>query len=339
MIFIRLKKNFLPEFFNVKIKKPKLLTSQKNIYITKFFNRKLNVLVDFKKKSINKNWHLNEAMGNWIISKMLSISIRNFEILISTKAFIYFLLKFNKLKIFNTDKKIFILGPWPNNYFHQISDFIFRIEIIKKFKGEIYLPLEMKKIILSKPFKKIYYKNNLRFLPNNKIIYFNKIKFLTHVPHQKENYYLKKSIKILNNSINKVIPSEKKSSELIIIRRNLTSRRLINEDELIHRLKKYGFKAYNFEKMSIQQQIKLCRKSHVVIGYHGAGLTNCIFMKQNKFVLEISNRYIDNNCYKILSKCSNLNYIKSKCKTSYQNLSGECDIDKIENEIKKILSS
>ena len=30
----------------------------------------------------------------------------------------------------------------------------------------------------------------------------------------------------------------------------------------------------------------------------------------------------------------NLNYIKSKCKTSYQNLS-ECDIDKIENEIKK----
>ena len=29
MIFIRLKKNFLPEFFNVKIKKPRLLTSQK----------------------------------------------------------------------------------------------------------------------------------------------------------------------------------------------------------------------------------------------------------------------------------------------------------------------
>ena len=67
----------------MKIKKPRLLTSQKNIYINKFLNRNLNVLVDLKKKNINKNWHLNAAMGNWIISKMLSISIKNFEILIS----------------------------------------------------------------------------------------------------------------------------------------------------------------------------------------------------------------------------------------------------------------
>ena len=78
-------------------------------------------------------------------------------------------------------------------------------------------------------------------------------------------------------------------------------RRFLNEDVAFKELKKYGFKKYRLEDLSIDEQINLFYDAEFVVAAHGAGLTNIIF-SEDIGVLEL----FANNCilpyYYYLSK-------------------------------------
>ena len=76
--------------------------------------------------------------------------------------------------------------------------------------------------------------------------------------------------------------------ERIYISRNMTAnKRLANEDQLLPLIEKYGFTVVRPEQLSLAQQVRTFSKARVVLGAHGAGLTNLLFSRPVGLLLEL----------------------------------------------------
>ena len=73
-----------------------------------------------------------------------------------------------------------------------------------------------------------------------------------------------------------------------VIRRRHADRELVNLQDIVTSLREMNFtaKAYSFEKTKACEQVRLMLDSDVVVGPHGAGLTNVIWMKPCSVVIE-----------------------------------------------------
>ena len=106
----------------------------------------------------------------------------------------------------------------------------------------------------------------------------------------------------LNDSI---IGLQKKQRIFISRKEN---RRVINEDELVAVLTKFGFKSIAPESLSVAEQVSLFAAAEVVIGAHGAALTNTVFCSPGTKVIEIFAPDYVNPCYRKLSSQVSLEY-------------------------------
>lgn len=85
-------------------------------------------------------------------------------------------------------------------------------------------------------------------------------------------------------------------------------RRVINEDELVAVLTKFGFKSIAPESLSVTEQVSLFAAAEVVIGTHGGALTNTVFCSPGTKVIEIFAPDYVNPCYRKLSSQVGLEY-------------------------------
>jgi hypothetical protein len=84
---------------------------------------------------------------------------------------------------------------------------------------------------------------------------------------------------------------------LYISRRFARSRAVTNEQELLPILQAYGFLVLHAEQMPFIEQVEIFRRASVVIGPHGAGLTNLIFAPKGTRVLEFFEPTEVRRCY------------------------------------------
>ena len=76
----------------------------------------------------------------------------------------------------------------------------------------------------------------------------------------------------------------------IYIRRgDAPSRRVLNEEQVEERLVREGFVGINLSTHSVSDQVRLFAGADVVVGAHGAGLTNCLFVRPGTRVIEFVN--------------------------------------------------
>lgn len=76
----------------------------------------------------------------------------------------------------------------------------------------------------------------------------------------------------------------------LYVSRSRSSRRIVNETELLPILKAYDFEVVFCEDLSFGEQISLFTEATVVLGAHGAGIFNHIFCNPGSVVIEIFNR-------------------------------------------------
>ncbi len=88
---------------------------------------------------------------------------------------------------------------------------------------------------------------------------------------------------------------------LFISRKKAIKRRILNEDQVISALLAYQVQVIYAEELTYQQQVQLFFNADVVIGPHGAGLTNILFCRRAK-VLELHPGDILKSHYFLLSK-------------------------------------
>ena len=136
-----------------------------------------------------------------------------------------------------------------------------------------------------------------------------------------------------------IIKNKKLSKYILVSRASSLRRKLLNEKKLFNQIKKYGFIKVYFEKLSYEKQVELSKNCKIMIGYHGAGLTNSIFMRKNTHLIEIYNKYYKHEHFKLFSMCQNIKYKNFQCDYNNKNLDGVCNISIIKNYIASIIKS
>lgn len=83
-------------------------------------------------------------------------------------------------------------------------------------------------------------------------------------------------------------PVSKGHKRILISRADASTRRLTNETELQEALEPWGFECVRLGNMDFQAQIDLFAQAEIVVGAHGAGLSNLVFCNPGATVVEIA---------------------------------------------------
>lgn len=94
---------------------------------------------------------------------------------------------------------------------------------------------------------------------------------------------------------------EEVSPFLYASRRQAKTRRVTNEAELEVILRDHGFRSVVLEEMPFREQVSLCNRVRILVGPHGAGLTNSLFMNKGGLVGEIAGPSVV-PCYSVMSR-------------------------------------
>ena len=77
------------------------------------------------------------------------------------------------------------------------------------------------------------------------------------------------------------------NSVLYVSRPSATRRRLVDEAALLDELARFDVECVDLEGLPLKQQALLFRNAQVVVGIHGAGLTNLAFCREGAQVVEL----------------------------------------------------
>lgn len=215
-----------------------------------------------------------------------------------------------------------LTGAGKNNYFHWLFDVLPRLKILEeskfktknifflvpslKFKYQVetlnILNISIKKCYSNEKFKHIFSKELISsdhpYLTKN-----NATKSINNIPIWIIKWLRKKFLKKLSNRkflFDKIYISRSNSS-------NKNLRFILNENEIINFLKKEGFKILTLSNFKFIDQVKIFQSAKIIIGLHGAGLSNIIFCNPGTKLLEIQST-AGGNPIKNLSKTCKLNY-------------------------------
>jgi capsular polysaccharide biosynthesis protein len=201
---------------------------------------------------------------------------------------------------FKINKGVWIIDNWSYEYFHWLTDALPRLIVAEEY-------IENHEILLPSKFRKSPYVDSLKVF-NFNISFFNSkypvsVKELIIPSHTAPtgNYnkdVINKLRKRFNQNSVKVIPSKK----IFVSRGKARFRKISNEAEVIRLVMSFGYEVHYFEDYSFRDQVSLMQQATHLIGLHGAGLTNMLFMPENGKVLELRNANDDhNNCFYALA--------------------------------------
>lgn len=79
---------------------------------------------------------------------------------------------------------------------------------------------------------------------------------------------------------------------IFISRTSSAIRHIINEDELFSVVEPFGFERVYMEKLTIQEQAQLAHECEIIMGTHGAGMTNIIFARSGTTIIELFQEHL-----------------------------------------------
>jgi hypothetical protein len=145
------------------------------------------------------------------------------------------------------------------------------------------------------------------------------------------------------NSIRRVQSSQSslrtnKTNKVLIIRSDSPyGRKFINRNEVISKLSDYGFQPYILSDLSFKEQVELFSQSDIIIGAHGAGLSNMMFGKDCK-VIEIMAENVDTEKIGTKTGIKPTFYLQSQCLGhEYYGVIGKGDGKNIHIDVDKII--
>ena len=216
----------------------------------------------------------------------------------------------DKLKNIKVFKNSCVIGSNPgNNYFSNLIHFLPRIF----FENENHIKIAVHRN-LSNKFRSFI--EHLFTLKNVNLTY----AYLDDDFYKFENSKIPQFLNTLSSinilkSIKNIIPKKKSEFEKIYVRReDANYRNILNEADLIDKLKKNGFKIISTSQYEILEQINFFVNAKIILSPYGSGLANIVFCNPGTKVYEISPDFTNVNDqnlskrYEILCKLCNLNY-------------------------------
>lgn len=103
-------------------------------------------------------------------------------------------------------------------------------------------------------------------------------------------------------------PVSTRNRRLFISRANSHARPITNQDEALALVARYGFETVYMEGLSLTEQAALFNSASVIVGTHGAGLTNLVYCEPGTTVVEIYGAHVYSFFYGLSNLCR-LRYI------------------------------
>lgn len=221
----------------------------------------------------------------------------------------------DKKSDFKRIKDCVILGSSPSdNYFSNLIHFLPRLFFINDKKISLIIHRN-----LSNKFRKFIETISLLRGIEISFTYLDDGFYNFNNSSIPEFFNVKKSIKILKFFLEKILTNikvPKFKSKIYIRREDANYRKILNEYDLISKLREKGFEIINPQHFEILEQMKIFSNAKVIITPHGSNMSNLIFCKNGTKIIEISpelnNSYEQNisNRYKNISDFLNLNFQK-----------------------------
>jgi capsular polysaccharide biosynthesis protein len=196
-------------------------------------------------------------------------------------------------------------------FYHWIAETLPRIHLLARLHPEgalLALPGILSEIS--------YVRDSLKFFPQIKVVFLHKsrmtkfqnLRWISQMggPYQ-FNYPLMRSLReSLAPDIR--ITSHGGTRRLFVSRAKSGRRFLRNEGEIAPLLKAFGFDIVHFETLGLNEQIELCRGCEVLLGIHGAGLANMLFLPEGSSVIEIRKESAEASCFLRMAHSVGIHY-------------------------------
>ena len=232
----------------------------------------------------------------------------------------YILKTYLKLKRIKYNNPVIVAyNQMGGSYFHWITETLPRLYTVMDDLAEstLLLPERYNQMQLETltPFKikGIYWLKQQHYVTVKELI------LPTHTAHT-GNYNEELICRIRDLYTNNLNSTLEFGERIYISRRKASRRKVINEEQVVDLLTRFGFNAICFEDFSFADQVSIANHARIIISIHGAGLTNIIFMKPRGFVLELRRKGDWHNlCYYSLSSALDLNYLYQFCEPTQPN--------------------
>lgn len=203
---------------------------------------------------------------------------------------------------------VWITDRRSKEYFHWLTDALPRLMIAKEFisSHELVLPLEYERYSYITASLKLF-DIAVKYCDRSTKLRIEELILPSHTAES--GNYNKVVINQLRDMFLSKFPESKPYRRIYISRKKAKKRKVANEDEVIKLLESFNYEIHYFEDYSFDQQVAICSESASLIGLHGAGLTNMLFMRPYTQVLELRNENdCENNCYFSLASDLNIEY-------------------------------
>lgn len=271
--------------------------------------RSLPVNISASHKSLFEHELSRILVPNVILPNFDSWSIRNKydKIVLESTTFLYRLIG---KRVF---KPCLNLAPrWRAGYFHWLTEDLLIVLLASKIitkPFDVILPKKLNKLSYIRESLAVFPEASLIFLDKKSVLNYESIFTVEHLLYS--GNYIPAEIQSLRKIIlNHFVKEAKNNSlKLYISRSNAQNRKVLNESEVYSDLIKLGFKIIFTEQLTFSAQVVLFNQASIIVGPHGAGLTNMMFLKKNAKVVEIrAENDRKNNCYFALASTLDLQY-------------------------------
>lgn len=218
-------------------------------------------------------------------------------------------------KLATLEKAIFLVTPSAEgNYYHWITDLLPRLLLVQKCG---ILAGEERSIILHK-FEARYESDTLKIIniPAAKIIRIHTFAFLevkdlviTDLLSRGRTFPAWKK-QLLDEFRERALKTAGRQflGKLYLLRGNQSKRRLIGEERLVEHLESLGFQILDPRQLTVGEQVQAMAGAQVVIGLHGAALTNVIFCRPGTCIIELRSQHQPPEHYSEIARTCGLHF-------------------------------
>ncbi len=244
------------------------------------------------------------------------------------------------------------------NYYHWINDILCRLALLEIFNIEydyIYVPTTSKFMLETLQLWGIDEHKIIQPYNENYAIQADELIVPSMVNNYDSEYNIRSCFTAYTNNVlityvrNKLLtkakeyPVRKKfNKRFFTSRKDSTLRKILNETELIQLFKNYNIDSYNLSELTVVEQIQLFNNAEIVIGPHGANLTNIIFCKPGTIIIELLQNFNQTQPF-FTSQMFNLNHFRIKTTNfiwNYDdiNIDSTVSLDLIQNILENMTS-
>jgi capsular polysaccharide biosynthesis protein len=207
---------------------------------------------------------------------------------------------------------VFIAPSWFHNFYHWMIDLVPRLELVADVLRQ-GLPL------IGPPHMRDWQRSTLLAVleelglgdieiiePQGGVLRFERMVLPTNITQPLD--VSPEQLDLLRRSLLKTARDVATPRRIYVSRRDAANRRMENEDEVCAHLGRRGFQAVTMSELTPADQAALFHGAEVVVGAHGAALTNLAFCREGATVIELFRDGHFQPCFARIAQSAKLHY-------------------------------